>query len=216
PVDLRIVQGIVGALALFAPIYVARGVHSSYFYLFAMTWTYSYPYFRFIDHFMYMGTFPLTGWRLAFVNQIGRYYRGVSSRKRTVLVGILTEIPILVLLFLMESFPPPGSLLWMPELRTPTPFMLMAGVVFMWFSPFPIPKTYDDKSEPEEWWREDFKAEKEVGFYPLGELDRIKSTSRMACPECGSNAIGREMYPGMFGVRAGFYYYCKRCRRRWR
>ncbi|MHA2377691.1 MAG: PaaD-like zinc ribbon domain-containing protein [Candidatus Thorarchaeota archaeon] len=39
--------------------------------------------------------------------------------------------------------------------------------------------------------------------------------SRLKCPRCGSEEIGREMHPGSFGIRARFVYSCKKCRNQW-
>lgn len=212
-IDLRVVYVMVGALALFAPIYVALGSLNGSFYIFAMTWTFTHAsvnYFRFLDYVMYMGSFLLTAWRLAFVYQIGKYYHGKSTRERVVLVGILTEIPVLVFMSMMEVLTPAGTMLWMPEIRIPTPFMLFAGVVFMEMTSFPVPKTYDDRPDSERWWHKKSKEES-----PVIDSVLMETRNRMSCPACGGTNIGREMYPGMFGVRAGFFYSCRECGRRW-
>jgi DNA-directed RNA polymerase subunit RPC12/RpoP len=40
-------------------------------------------------------------------------------------------------------------------------------------------------------------------------------TRTVKCPNCEESEIGREMFPGTFGVRARFLYVCRKCGKRW-
>jgi DNA-binding HxlR family transcriptional regulator/predicted RNA-binding Zn-ribbon protein involved in translation (DUF1610 family) len=65
------------------------------------------------------------------------------------------------------------------------------------------------------WWREGSE-------YPIGQpieqrkrKYRIGAGSKLRCPRCGSEEIGRDMYPGAFGIRARFVYSCRKCGTQW-
>ncbi|MHA3963665.1 MAG: hypothetical protein AM325_009005 [Candidatus Thorarchaeota archaeon SMTZ1-45] len=38
---------------------------------------------------------------------------------------------------------------------------------------------------------------------------------KVKCPNCEGSEVGREMFPGAFGVRARFVYVCQKCGKRW-
>lgn len=155
PVDLRIVCVIVGALALFAPFIVAIDLLWGGVTLMAMTWTFYVPGgFAEFGYIQFMATIPWTVWRVVFVYQMVRYYRGRSTRNATILLGALAEIVILVIYMLLILLTPPG-MSYGVFLVFPTPLMLVGALVFLWMTPFPVPKTpFDDQAEPDRWWRE--------------------------------------------------------------
>ncbi|MFW9886838.1 MAG: hypothetical protein ACFFER_01565, partial [Candidatus Thorarchaeota archaeon] len=134
----------------------------------------------------------------------------------TALLGIFAELPFFLVEFIMRAFSPPTMDLWDPGVTFPTPLMLFAGLVFMWMSPYAVPKTpFDDQAEPDRWWQE--KTDSEVGapIEPRREDNRVHVSSKLKCPRCGSEEIGMEMYPDTFGVRARFFYSCEKCKNRW-
>jgi hypothetical protein len=75
----------------------------------------------------------------------------------TVILGIVAENVYVLntLLWLYVILPGYGG----PILMIPTPLMLFSALVFMWFAPYPVPKTYDDRPESEKWWDEDSVSE---------------------------------------------------------
>ncbi len=136
PVDLRVVCVIVGGLALFAPFLVDIEPVSGRVTIMAMTYTYYVPY-GFSDlnwYLLIIAPLVLTVWRIVFVYQMVRYYQGKSSRRLTVLLGVLAELLILPY---YQSIPLPITR-WDPGLTVPTPLMLFAAMVFMWFAPHSI------------------------------------------------------------------------------
>jgi len=156
-VDLKVVCVIVGALALFAPILVSVDPVWGFVTIMAMTWTYYVPYgFSDLGYILILGPLPFTVWRVVFVYQMVRYFRGRSTRGVTFLLGVLAEIPLLVLYFIIPLlFSSPTMVFWSLGLTIPTPLMLTAASVFLWMTPFPVPKTpFDDQPEPDRWWRE--------------------------------------------------------------
>ncbi|MHA2117966.1 MAG: hypothetical protein ACW98J_03520 [Candidatus Thorarchaeota archaeon] len=220
PADPRVVCLIIGTLALFAPLYVWINPSHDMIAILAMTWRFSriggHIFWMILDPIHIVAPFPFTVWRLAFVYQMVRYYRGRGTRIGTALLGIFAELPFFLAEFIIRALSPPTMDLWDPGVTFPTPLMLFAGLVFMWMSPYAVPKTpFDDQAEPDRWWQE--KADSEVGapIEPRREDNRFHVSSKLKCPRCGSEEIGMEMYPGTFGVRARFFYSCEKCQNRW-
>ncbi|MHA2384674.1 MAG: hypothetical protein ACXAEE_00535 [Candidatus Thorarchaeota archaeon] len=160
PADIRVVCGIVGALAVLAPIYLIIQPHEFGIdmTLEAMLWSF-WPNWGFAFEFViFIGSWPFTGWRLAFVYQMYRYYEGRSSRRMTVGLAIFAEFLYDVVNYLMFGVFMVGY--WGPLFFIPTPFMLFSAMVFMWFAPYPVPKSaFDDHAEPDKWWKEDIAVE---------------------------------------------------------
>lgn len=154
---------VVGALALFAPIFVSIDPLWGNVEIWAMTWMYRAPYgFADFGYVQFMASIPFTVWRVVFVYQMNRYYRGRSTRRVTVLLGAFAEMPLLVLYCMIPLLAPPTALTWGPTLLVPTPLMLVAAFTFLWMTPFPVPKTpFDDQPEPDEWWQENSNQERE-------------------------------------------------------
>jgi hypothetical protein len=215
PVDLRVVCFIVGVLALFAPLIVVIyfRVTDWYVTIQAMTWMVSGSWFQLMEGIMLWGPLPFTVWRVVFVYQMVRYYKGRSTRMRTFLLGLLAEM-VWTGFMIAFTLSMPGY--WGPLVMIPTPLMLFGASVFLWMTPYPVPKTpFDDHAEPDRWWREE--ADTPVGqpTEPRRGDGLIHAESRLKCPRCGSEEIGREMHPGSFGIRARFVYSCSKCRNRW-
>jgi hypothetical protein len=124
----------------------------------AMLWSF-WPNWGFAFEFViFIGSWPFTGWRLAFVYQMYRYYEGRSSRRMTVGLAIFAEFLYDVVNYLMFGVFMVGY--WGPLFFIPTPFMLFSAMVFMWFAPYPVPKSaFDDHAEPDKWWKEDIAVE---------------------------------------------------------
>jgi len=207
PVDLRIVSVIVGTLALLSPFVVSIETTRGQVTFGAMTWGYITSGqgggFHFFGLMEWIVVFPLGIWRVVFVYQMVRYYRGWSTRNRTILTGILAEIPLLAFYYWGTYVTSMGVLSYV---TIPTPLMFVAALVFLWMTPYPVPKTpFDDQAEPDEWWQEKSDSSIEPPLEPQTGDDWTRVKSRLKCLECGSEEIGREMHPGFFGVRARFF-----------
>jgi hypothetical protein len=220
PVDLRVVWLIIGALALLAPNAVWINPNYDMLTILAMTWSFDRVggsvFWMFMDPILVIAPFPFTVWRLVFVYQMVRYYQGRGTRIGTVLLGIFAELPFFLLDFILRATSPPTMSLWDPGVTFPTPLMLLAGLVFMWKTPYPVPKTpFDDQAEPDQWWQEESDSPVEQPIELRKRKYRARPESRLKCPGCGSKEIGMEMYLGAFGARARFVYSCKTCGIQW-
>jgi hypothetical protein len=78
---------------------------------------------------------PFTILRLVFVLQMFRYYRGNSTRKRTLIVGVLTDITLWISIpyYLLNPLSTVISL--------PFPLLLIAGTLLLWKYPSRIDKS---------------------------------------------------------------------------
>lgn len=88
---------------------------------------------------------PLTLLRFIFVIQVFRYYKGKSTRKRTLIIGILIEAPLWISVIL---FALPG---WGVTMSFPLPFLLLTGAFLLWR----YPRLEADslwEGQQEEWW----------------------------------------------------------------
>ncbi|MFX1415767.1 MAG: hypothetical protein ACFFC0_03095 [Promethearchaeota archaeon] len=217
PVDLRIVCLVVGTTALFAPFFISIEATMGQVTFGAMTWAYitsgqggGFHSFGLME---WIAVFPLGIWRVVFVYQMVRYYRGWSSRNRTILAGILAEMPLLAFYYWGTYVASMGML---PYVTIPTPLMLLVALVFLWMTPYPMPKTpFDDQAEPDEWWQEKADSPIEPALEPQREDDWTRGESRLRCPECSSDEIDRDMHPGSLGTRTRFFYSCRKCGNRW-
>jgi len=164
PLDLRVVCVIVGALALFAPFFVSIETTRGQVTFGTMMWAYASPGpgggFHVFDPMEWIIWFPLVVWRVVFVYQMIRYYRGRSTRNRTVLAGILSETPPVAFYFWGTYIMSMGMGSY---LTFPTPLMLIGALVFLWLTPYPVPKApFDDQGEPDKWWEQNTGYEGDV------------------------------------------------------
>jgi len=152
---------IVGALALFAPFFASIETTRGQFSFWTMMWAYVSPGpgggFHVYGSMEWILWFPLVIWRVVFVYQIVRYYRGRSTRSRTVLAGVLAETPPVAFYFWGTYAMSMGVGLY---LAFPTPLLLIGALVFLWLTPYPVPKApFDDQPEPDKWWEQDANSE---------------------------------------------------------
>ncbi len=91
--------------------------------------------------------------RPVFAYQMVRFYQNKSSKKLTLLVGLCTELEVVVFGIL------PVLLVAQPylELIIPIPFLLLAGILVMRFAPPPQkPELWLEKEEENQtWWNHD-------------------------------------------------------------
>lgn len=125
---------IAGAIAVFAPIIITLTSHLS---IRAMSWFIEFGWSRVVivfSPYLWLSTFPVTAPRLIFVYQVSRYYEKKSTRSTTVLVGLVTELPMWFIL----------SLTTLSDFRgiaVPTPFMAIFAIIIMWKRSYSEPKT---------------------------------------------------------------------------
>jgi hypothetical protein len=151
PVDAKLVTIAMAFIAVFVPFLISITPMSDAIYMMASAWMLDIN--RGQVRSVYFGPTewaamsPLTFIRLIFVFQISRYYGGKSTRKRTVIVGILTELPLWVS-FLLLVLPSWG--IWI-TFSMPLPFLLVAGVMLVWRYPrLEVENHWEEQGEA--WW----------------------------------------------------------------
>ncbi|MFQ5832518.1 MAG: hypothetical protein ACE5H4_07440 [Candidatus Thorarchaeota archaeon] len=137
-VNRRVVVIVLSALALFAPMlcyFSGTAIN-----LLALTWRYiqfrDEVYFGILDPLSSIFMMPVLIFRCAYVYQVYKYYQGATTRRRTLVLGIMSEGPGLLMFSLMVIallFP---SLLWL-YLSVPTPLLLFAGAAIVLLRPVP-------------------------------------------------------------------------------
>ena len=134
PINPKLAMLIAVAIALFAPIIITPTPHLS---IRAMTWILDILWDR-VDlsysFYQWFSSFPLTGPRLIFVHQAYRYYERKSTRTTTVLVGLVTELPMCFVALIMIA-----TGFW-STISIPTPFMTLFAIVLMWKWSYSEPK----------------------------------------------------------------------------
>jgi hypothetical protein len=155
------VVGIVMALvALLAPltfsIAVYDGLHLS---VTAVLWGFiSSPYQTYLEIlniFTLAVMMPFGFLRLAYAYQMVRLYKGRTTKKRTLTLGIVSELPIAMLsmLYLIMWFLNPFSPM---GLAGPTLILLIVGILIIRFRPPPeSPEMWKEMSEEKSWWVEE-------------------------------------------------------------
>ena len=132
----RLIILMAGAIAFLAPITITLTSHLS---IRAMSWFIEFEWSRVvIDYspYLWLSTFPLTASRLIFVYQVFRYYEKKSTRTTTVLVGLVTELPMWLVALLITA-----TGFWGSTITIPTPFMAIFAIVIMWKWSYSEPKT---------------------------------------------------------------------------
>ncbi|MFQ5834115.1 MAG: hypothetical protein ACE5H4_15530 [Candidatus Thorarchaeota archaeon] len=100
--------------------------------------------YRYGKHFIIFEPFQLTftapflAFLLLFVYQVDRYYRKATSRRLTLVLGVVADGPGFVMTLLMLATIP-FSLLIGLYLFIPVPVLLLAGALVMWLRPVPEP-----------------------------------------------------------------------------
>jgi hypothetical protein len=127
-----------------------------YIYIFSMTWqiteiaTMSLYMF---DIPIVMVTFLLAFMKPVFVYQLSRYYKGKTSRGRTIVVGIISELQLTIITGLAMLVPVGAIVYYM--IAVPVPILFLLGFIFMWLVPVPkTPVQWEELDEPKDWWDE--------------------------------------------------------------
>jgi hypothetical protein len=168
----RTIVAIMALVALFGPfaIQVIIDPWDSFIYLLAMTWQWQPDYWN--PFWLYkpstlIGILILSGLRLVFVGMIYRLYKGKTTRKHTIILGIAAElqsvtiffIPYLIMLLLN-----PHNASYFP-LMFPFPLLLVLGVILFRVSPPP--------REPSAWRDDDMDEDDEEIEIKMS--DRLRS-----------------------------------------
>jgi hypothetical protein len=153
-------------IAVFGPvafnIYPRVGIEPMV-YLMGMTWQ-MHP-LIFVD-FMFsivflLFTIPLMFFRLVFVYQMHKYFRRLTSRKRTIIVGIIGEIqfPVIGLFIIPFAINDPYLLVLF---SIPIPILLLVGLAIIQFVKVPKPiDGWEALDQSPDWWDKDSQSEPE-------------------------------------------------------
>jgi hypothetical protein len=122
--------------------------------------------FYMFDTPMVLITFLLAFMRPVFVYQLARYYKGETTRGRTIIVGLISELQLtiitaLVLLYLFSN----PVMMYVLMIAVPIPVLLLLGLMFMWRVPVPeVPVPWKELDEPKDWWEEKQEASTDMIF----------------------------------------------------
>ena len=157
PVNPEVVGIVMALVALLAPlafsIAIYDGLHLS---VTAVLWGFiSSPYQTYLDIlniFTLFAMMPFGFLRLAYAYQMVRLYKGRTTKKRTLTLGIVSELPFMILFI-------PFVIIWLLDqhgsvaLGGPTLILLIVGILIVRFRPPPeSPETWAEISEEKSWW----------------------------------------------------------------
>ncbi len=146
-------------IALFAPAAMAgeRYVNSFYLYITAMTWqVHADPYgstIQILEPYLLLTMSPFLLFRVGFLYQISKYYRGKTTRGKTAIAAVLSEAPFFVF-FLVWAIT--NAIYSGIGLNSPIPIMMVVGLLLLWKFPMPTVKVpWEGTNEPTPWWEEE-------------------------------------------------------------
>ncbi len=150
-------------IAFFAPAAMAGERLSTSFYLHITSMTWQVTVFQngstiyFLEPFLLLSMSPFLLFRVGFVYQISRYYRGKTTRGRTAIAAVLSEAPFFVfyLVWVITTAIYSGI-----GLNFPIPIMMVVGLLLLWIFPMPTAKVpWESTDEPTPWWEEESKED---------------------------------------------------------
>lgn len=104
---------------------------------------------------------PFMFFRLVFVYQMYKYYRGLTTKKRTILVGILGEIQFPLIGLIIMPFALVNPFLAV-IFSLPIPFLLVAGLVILRYVQVPQPiDGWKELDKSQDWWDQEKQLESE-------------------------------------------------------
>ncbi|MHA1907838.1 MAG: hypothetical protein ACW98Y_11130 [Candidatus Thorarchaeota archaeon] len=184
---LKAVLGIMALVALFAPAHAQVSEWGSS--IIAMTWQWSiYTYdswFMFDPIFMLISSLPFTFLRPVFIVMFNRLYKEKTTKRRVLLVGIISEIFVEAIYYgmmIIQLIVYPWGMFGIP-LIFPVPLLFGLGLVYMKLVPPPEVSSWVEETEPNHWW-----TQKEGETEPEGtEADKKKSDIWMDEPASESD-----------------------------
>ena len=149
PVNPTVVGIMMTLVALFGPlVFSFLGYNEMHISVTAVLWIFaSSPYYTYLDvanPSSVIAMMPFGFIRLAYAYQMFRFYKGRTTKKRTLTLGIVSELPFAILsipFFIMWILFPYG----LTPLTGPTPILLIVSILIIRFKP-PL--------EPSEIWEE--------------------------------------------------------------
>ena len=159
PVNPNVVGIMMALVALLAPlafsIAIYDGMHLS---VTAVLWGFILSpyqtYLEILNIFTLATMMPFGALRFAYAYQMVRLYKGLTTKKRTLTLGIVSELPfvMLAILYLIMWFFNPYSPM---GLAGPTLILLIVGTLIIKFRPPPKPpEIWVEISEEKSWWEE--------------------------------------------------------------
>ncbi|MCK4484017.1 MAG: hypothetical protein KAU89_04285 [Candidatus Thorarchaeota archaeon] len=152
------VVGIVMTLvALIAPLaFFLSDYDGLYISLIAVLWSFTsssyYTSLVIADILTLSMSLPFGFLRFAYAYQMVRLYKGRTTKKRTLTLGIVSELPFAILFI-------PNLIMWLltpygpMALGGPTLILLIVGILIVRFRPPPeTPEIWEDLSEEKSWW----------------------------------------------------------------
>ena len=157
PVNPTVVGIVMSLVALLAPLaFGLSGWDGLHYSVIAVLWSFtSTPYSTYLEItniFTLVTMMPFGFLRLAYAYQMVRFYKGRTTKKRTLTLGIVSEIPFAILFIpylIMWLLNPLGPI----ALGGPTLILLIVGILIIRFRPPPkSPETWVELSEEKSWW----------------------------------------------------------------
>ncbi len=160
PVNSLVVGIIMALVALLAPLMFTffdyDGLHLS---VLAVLWIFtSVPWgthLEILDTYILTTMMPFGFLRLAYAYQMFRLYKGRTTKKRTLTLGIVSELPFAILFI-------PFVIIWLLNpygpmvLSGPTLILLIAGILIIRLKPPPQPpEIWEEMPEEKSWWVEE-------------------------------------------------------------
>jgi len=157
PIVVGIVMALVALLVPFA--FGFTGYDGLYFSIIGVLWTFTsspnYTYLEITNIFTLAITIPFGFLRLAYAYQMVRFYKGRTTKKRTLTLGVVSELPFAILFipfFIMWFLNPYGSM----NLTGPTLILLIVGILIIRLKPPPEPpEIWKEMPEEKPWWVEE-------------------------------------------------------------
>ena len=160
PVNPLVVGIMMALVALFGPlVFSFLGDVEMRISVTAVLWIFaSSPYYTYLDvanPSSVIAMMPFGFIRLAYAYQMFRFYKGRTTKQRTLTLGIVSELPFAILsipFFIMWILLPYGSI----PLAGPTPILLIVSILIIRFKPPPEPsEIWEEMPEEKSWWVEE-------------------------------------------------------------
>ena len=171
PIAVGTVMTLVALLAPFA--FNLSSYDGLYLSIIGVLWNFtSSPYYTYLDianPFMIISMMPFGFFRLAYAYQMFRLYKGRTTKKRTLTLGIVSELPfalVFIPVLIMWLLNPIGPM----ALGGPTLILLIVGILIVRFRPPPESlEIWEELSEEKSWWEK--KSEEEPLWEEKSEVE---------------------------------------------